>query len=80
MQTSKTLVIAGIEEIKALITIFSPSFLLIILKGLSARMALRDFRLFKDSVFGPLADIVNPKSTKELKTTTKSRIFQAFRI
>ena len=79
-QRSKTLSIAGIEEIRALITIFNPSFLLIILKGLSARIALRDFKLLSVSVFGPPEENVNPKSTIELITTKKSNIFQALRI
>jgi hypothetical protein len=64
----------------AFTTILSPLFLLTILSGLNARIALRAFNLLKLPVSVSFADSENPKSTKELTTTKKSSAFQAFRI
>ena len=78
-QTISTLVIAGIEESRALTTSLRPSFLPITLKGLKALRTLRAFRDFRV----PPEDEPLRKTTRsiiEATTTIKSRIFQAFLI
>ena len=74
--TSKTFFSAGIEANKVLTTSFSPSFLLMTLRGLRALKALKAFRLLRSSdVSFPSVDRVKTKSTKESTTIQKSRMF-----
>ena len=66
----------GIEVIKAPTTSFMPSFLETILRGLSARKALKAFSDFKESLLPPPVMIGRKISSKDDMTTKKSRQFQ----
>ena len=78
MQRIRTFCIAGIEDNKACVATLSPSFLLIILNGRSALIALSAFRLFNDPALLALVKYSRYKSTIDITTTKKSNIFHPF--
>jgi hypothetical protein len=69
---------AGIDASRAFTAIFRPSFLLIILRGLSALTARSALRLLKEDVSSLLLDINNQKSIIDITTTQKSSTFHQF--
>jgi hypothetical protein len=73
-QTSSTLVIEGSDARRALVTSRMPSFLEIILRGLSALNDLRAFRAYRDYMLIPL--ILVMRSRREAATTKASSKFQ----
>ena len=75
MHTRSTLVIDGIEVIRAPTTSFIPSFFETIRKGLSARKALRAFKDLRESAPPPPVNSGITSSAIDDITTKKSRAF-----
>ena len=75
MHTRSTLVIEGIEVIRAPTTSFMPSFFETIRKGLRARKALRAFKDFRESA--PPLPVISGMTSSSMDdiTTKKSRAF-----
>jgi hypothetical protein len=72
--TSKTLVIEGRDAKRALTTNFMPSFLEIILRGLSALNALSALRAYSCCI--SISAIMKTRSNMEAVTTKASSMFQ----